>query len=79
MILLENQILDLLEIKEKHSKQVENLKDLMRKYREKQLKINDKSSYFVFNNNIPIKKSSKELYPFLEKQLSKFTNERNKA
>lgn len=67
VICAENEILVLAEEKKKCVDELADIKDLMRKMREQEVKF--KESTYCFNNGVGLKKQAKEIYPLLERKV----------
>lgn len=67
IIRAENEILVLSEEKKRYMDELADIKDLMRKMREQEVKI--KESTYCFNNGVGLKKQPKEIYPLLERKV----------
>lgn len=59
------------ERKKKNSQELADVKDLMRKMREQNVKF--EQSTYCFSFGVAIKKKPKELYPFLERRSKQLT------
>lgn len=71
VIAAENEALVLSEGRQRVAQELADVKDLMRKLREKDVQLPE--STYCFSHGVPIKKKPKELYPFLEKKCKQLT------
>lgn len=61
-----------MEEKKKYVDELSDIKDLMRKMREQEVKF--KESTYCFNNGVGLKKQGKEIYPLLERKVKQMSS-----